>query len=261
MDSGDGTSSDSSASGSKPRPGGGVSEEEAEGVYYPPHFPQRGGGGGISGSDFSPHSDDSSEEEEEGSSDEVRGQSPAPPPISIRTYAPPTTLYQNDDSENDTGSGMDSGQTSRHGSVPYQPVPIRRRPVNYKQFYSGRASSEESGSEVEEGEGVGWGRRRGKGKVRMKHFLLTQSIPPSQGDSDESEFELSADGGEEEEDSFSEMGEESSEWEEPGRGQRKQQKGWLVSGSDSDYQPGGGGRVRGGRKGRKRQPKKNHWRE
>lgn len=68
-------------------------------------------------------------------------------------------------------------------------------------------------------------------------------------------------GEEDEEESFSEMGEESSEWEEPGRGRRQQSRGaWLVSDSDSDYQPGGG-RRKGGRRVRKRQPKKNHWNE
>ena len=158
MESGDSSSSDSSPSPPKPRPVGGASRDEAVGVYLPPHFPQRGAVGGASGSDFSPESEESSEEEEDPSSgEEVRGHTSAPP---IRTYAPPTTFRLNDTSENDTGSGMESGQTSRHGSVPFQPVPVRRRPVNYRQFYGSRVSSEGSDS----GEVVSWG-RRGRRKV------------------------------------------------------------------------------------------------
>ena len=80
--------------------------------------------------------------------------------------------------------------------------------------------------------------------------------------SEDSEFELSD--GEEEEDSFSETGEESSEWEELGRGRTQSSRGeWLVSDSDSDYRPGGGrGKGSGGkRRGRKGPPMKNHWNE
>ena len=67
----------------------------------------------------------------------------------------------------------------------------------------------------------------------------------------DSEYELSdVEVEEEEEDSFM-SGAESSEWEEPGRGKRMQQRGaWLVSDSDSDYQPGRGGRTKGRRRGR-----------
>ena len=53
---------------------------------------------------------------------------------------------------------------------------------------------------------------------------------------------------EEEEESPSESGEELSEWEEPGRGGRRtrqKETSWLVSDSDSDYQPSrGGGRMK-----------------
>ena len=62
---------------------------------------------------------------------------------------------------------------------------------------------------------------------------------------------------EEEEDSFL-SGAESSEWEEPGRGRRTQQKGaWLVSDSDSDYRPGRGGGGKGKR--RRGRVKRDHW--
>lgn len=61
----------------------------------------------------------------------------------------------------------------------------------------------------------------------------------------------------EEEDSFLESMEESSEGEEPVRGGRRAQQGrdgWIVSDSDSDYLPGG---ERG--RGRRKRQQKNHW--
>ena len=99
--------------------------------------------------------------------------------------------------------------------------------------------------------------------IESSSIVLSLSHPPlSQGDSDESEFELSdAEDIEEEDDSLSDSGAESSEWEEPGRGRRRvqQKDSWLVSGSDSDYRPGEGG---GGRGKRRRQPQnRNHWKE
>ncbi|CAI8057331.1 Chromodomain-helicase-DNA-binding protein 2 [Geodia barretti] len=221
------SSSSEDSSNSKPHQGGGVSGgEETEGVYFPPHFPQQGRRG-SGGSEFSPQTDDSSEEDS--SEDDDSRQSPTQP-VPIRTYAPPTNF-----STNDSTTGTVSGQGSRHGSIPYQSVPIRRRLVNYKQFYNERDST--GTEEEEEEEEVGW--RTGRRK------------------SEDSEFELSD--GEEEEDSFSETGEESSEWEDPGRGRSQSSRGvWPVSDSDSDYRPGVG---RGKRRGRKRQPMKNHWSE
>ena len=145
MDSGDDTtSSESSASDTKPRPVGGASGDEVDGmVYFPPHFPQQTRG---SGSDFSPHSDTS--EDESTSSDEEHTE--APP---IRTYAPPPMLSP-DNSE--SGSGMEMGP-SCHVRVPYECVPVRCRPVSYKQFYGEEDSGSSSGSEEET---VGWKTRR-----------------------------------------------------------------------------------------------------
>ena len=157
------SSSSEDSSNSKPRPGGGISgDEETEGVYFPPHFPQQGRRG-SGGSDFSPQSDDSSEEDS--SEDDDSRQSPAQP-VPIRTYAPPTNFRTNDST-----TGTVSGQGSRHGSIPYQSVSIRRRLVNYKQFYNERESSGGSGTEEEEEEeGVGW--RTGRRKVRCSVLVL-----------------------------------------------------------------------------------------
>jgi hypothetical protein len=154
MDSGD-TSSDSSDS-NKPRPGGGVSDEEEEEeedmVYFPPHFPQRK----KSGSDFSPHSESSEDDQSLSSASE--DDQMAPP---INTYAPPPTYQPQlmDNSDQESGSSIETGLTAspRHGTVPYQAVPVRNRPVNYRQFYSGAGSSESGSSSEPE---VGWQRRR-----------------------------------------------------------------------------------------------------
>ena len=158
MDSGDGTSSESSASDVKPRPVGGAEEDGM--VYCPPHFSQRGRS--HSGSNFSPHSEETSEEDSS-SSGEDRGH-PVAPPIPIRTYAPPPMINNTSDCESE--SDMEPGQTagSRHVSVPYQPAPVRNRQVNYKQFYgSERAGSNNSGPDSSESEEeVGW--KRGKKK-------------------------------------------------------------------------------------------------
>ena len=159
------SSSQSSSSDSRPLPGGtplgAEGEEEGEMVYFPPHFPQRK----KSGSDFSPHSESSEEEEQSSSSEESRE---APP---IQTYAPPPThrAHLLDESDVESGSGMESRHTanSHRGSIPYQPVPTRRRPaasVNYKQFYTSRGSSESgSGSDSGSNDG-GWRRQRKVGE-------------------------------------------------------------------------------------------------
>ena len=159
MESGDSSSSDSSASGLKPRPVGGASEDDSDGmVYRPPHFPQRQRN--RSGSNFSPHSEDSSEDEAEESSssrEEVRGQ-PVAPPISIRTYAPPPN-FNDVSSDHDSVSDMEPGHsnTLHHVSISYQSS--RHRQVNYKEFYS---ESEERNAASDSEEDVGWKRRRNK---------------------------------------------------------------------------------------------------
>ena len=118
-------------------------------VYFPPHFPQRK----KSGSDFSPHSD-SSEDEQSMSSASDNDQI-APP---TNTYAPPPT-FQLDNSDRESGSSMEPRLTAspRHGVAPCQPVPVRNRPVNYRQFYSASGSS---GSGSSSGSEVGWRRKR-----------------------------------------------------------------------------------------------------
>lgn len=156
MESGDVTSSDSSASDFKPRPVGGALENESAGmIYCPPHFPQRQRS--RSGSNFSPHSEETSEDDSSSSKEEDRGH-PVAPPISIRTYAPPPTI--NNTSDHDSVSDMESGHTtkSHHVSIPYQSS--RHRQVNYKEFYSG--SEEEnvcSDSEEEVGQKRGTTRK------------------------------------------------------------------------------------------------------
>lgn len=242
MDSGEDSSSDSpsSTSTTKPLPVGGAEDEEM--VYLPPHFPQRQ----KSGSDFSPPSE-SSEDDQSLSSASDKDQQ-APP---IQTYAPPPTHPPQDF---ESGSDMESGH-SHHGSIPYDAVPGRRRQVNYKQFYSGDSESgSESGSDSE----VGWQKKKrklvsGRGHP-LQHVPLNWLYPYHQNS--DSEFELSDVEQVEEEDSFLESMEESSEGDEPVRGGRRGQGrgGWIVSGSDSDYRPGG----EGGRGRRKRQ-QKNHW--
>ena len=158
MDSGD-TSSDSSDS-NMPRPGGGASDEE-EGVYFPPHFPQRK----KSGSDFSPHSESSEDDQSLSSTSE--DDQLAPP---INTYAPPPTYRPQllDNSDQESGSSMEPRvtATSRHGMVPYQSVPVRNRPVNYKKFYSGVGSSGSGSSSESE---VGWQRKRREVRPILKH--------------------------------------------------------------------------------------------
>lgn len=244
MDSGEDSSSDSESSTSTTKP---LPVEEAgddEMVYLPPHFPQSR----KSGSDFSPPSE-SSDDDQSLSSASDRDQQ-APP---IQTYAPPPTQ------DFESGSDMELGHTtsSHHGSIPYDMGPGRRRPVNYKQFYSGESDTgSESGSDSE----VGW-QRKGRKTVSDK-LSSTNRLALSSGcvlifQASDSEFELSDAEHVEEEDSFLESMDESSEWEEPGHGGRRAQQGrggWIVSDSDSDYQPGGGG----GR-GRRRRQQKNHW--
>lgn len=243
MDSGEDSSSDSpsSTSTTKLLPVEGADDEEM--VYLPPHFPQSR----KSGSDFSPPSE-SSEDDQSLSSASDKDQHP---PL-IQTYAPPPTHPPQDF---ESGSDIESVH-SNHGPIPYDVVPGRRRQVNYKQFYSGHSDSGSvSASDLE----VGWQRKRRKsvsGWGHHQHHVPVTWLCPYLQNSD-SEFELSDAEQVEEEESFLESMDESSEWEEPVRGGRRAQHGrdgWIVSDSDSDYCPGGGG----GRGRRKRQ-QKNHW--
>ena len=169
MDSGD-SSSDSSDS-NKPRPGSGVSddEEEEEGVYFPPHFPQRK----KSGSDFSPHSESSEDDQSLSSTSE--DDQLAPP---INTYAPPPTYRPQllDNSDQESGSSMEPriDAKSQYGVVPYQSVPVRNRPVNYKKFYSGVGSSGSGSSSESE---VGWQRKKREVSLaRSETPILRMSI-------------------------------------------------------------------------------------